>query len=87
MEWTLRREIKTKAIENKNSYATLFFMDVIIRRNQFRRIIRYPAEPVQGVPPDYLLSGGTIPVSRFRRIICYPEEQVFYSIRNPSYAG
>ena len=25
----------------------------------FRRIIRYPAEPVQGVPPDYLLSGGT----------------------------
>ena len=41
----------------------------------FRRIIRYPAEPVQEVPPDYLLSGGTIAMSGFRWIIRYPAER------------
>ena len=58
---------------------------VIIRRNQFLRIIRYPAEqfrriiryPAEPVPPDYSLSGGTSSggsAGGFRRIICYPAE-------------
>ena len=45
----------------------------------YRWIIRYPAEPVQGVPQDYSLSSRTIPVSMFHRITYYLEEEVISS--------